>query len=74
MFTRSEDERLTAEGPALVTCDHCGRLIGVYEPLMIFRDGEARESCRAEESGLPLSANYFHRACFQARRGLSVSR
>jgi hypothetical protein len=73
MRARSDDAELTAEGPALVTCDHCGRSIGVYEPLVVFRDGEARESARAEEPGLPLSANYFHRACFETSRESSVS-
>ena len=65
---------LTAEGPAFVACDHCGRAIGVYEPLVVFQDGEPRASCRAEEFALPLRASYFHHACYETLMGPSITR
>ena len=65
MSKSSEDVTLTAEAPAAVSCDHCGRAIGVYEPLIKFDQGQARETSRAGEPGLPLSSRYYHRACYE---------
>ena len=65
MSKSSEDVTLTAEAPAALSCDHCGRAIGVYEPLVKFDGGQARETSRASEPGLPLSARYFHRSCYE---------
>ena len=61
----SDDRALTTEAPALVSCDHCGQTIGVYEPLIKFEAGQAWETSRADEIGLPLTARYFHRGCYQ---------
>ena len=65
MLKTGEDARLTAEGPAAVSCDRCGHTIGVYEPLVTFHAGVARESTRAEEFRLPLFATYYHRDCYR---------
>jgi hypothetical protein len=50
------------------TCAHCGDVIGVYEPLILTRDGQVRETSLAAERDLPLArATHFHRACYTAR-------
>jgi hypothetical protein len=59
------ESRLTAEAPAAVGCDWCGHTIGVFEPLVIFHAGIARESTRADEFRLPLFAHYYHRDCYR---------
>ncbi len=54
-----------AKRPAVVACDHCGDLVGVYEPLIIAENGKVRESSRAAEPRLPLvHTTYYHRACY----------
>jgi hypothetical protein len=45
-------------------CEHCGDVIGVYEPLVVRSHGEARESSRAAEPDLPADGHYFHGACY----------
>ena len=67
MFMPTEEPMLLAEAPEIVSCDYCGRAIGVYEPLVVFHDSEVRETSRAAEAGLPLTAMYFHRGCFTIR-------
>jgi hypothetical protein len=55
----------TSERPAVIACDHCGSLVGVYEPLIIAEHGKVRESSRAAEPRLPLAdTTYYHRACY----------
>ena len=61
---RPEAAKRTAARPEAVCCDYCGRMIGVYEPLVVFDEGQARETSRAQEPGLSLTAMYFHRACY----------
>lgn len=52
-----------------VRCGHCDAVIGVYEPMIVVRDGNARETSRAAEP-LPLqSIELYHRDCFRARAG-----
>jgi hypothetical protein len=47
-------------------CDHCGDVIGVYEPLVRLLDGRAYESSRAvEPDASDRGANNYHRACYQ---------
>src|SRR5579862_8590213 len=67
MRAPSEGPPADTNGPAVIACDHCGGLIGVYEPLIIAERGKVRESSRAAESSLPLvETTYYHRACYQA--------
>ncbi len=56
-------------------CKHCEEVIGVYEPLVVVVEGEARESSRAAEPGLPVySAEHYHRGCYLERIGTSPVR
>jgi hypothetical protein len=55
-----------AEGPEAVWCDHCGLIVGVFEPLIVADHGRVRETSRADEDGLPLvDVTYYHRDCYQ---------
>lgn len=47
-------------------CRFCGDVIGVYEPLIVLREGEARETSRAARHGR-LCGELYHRACYQLR-------
>jgi hypothetical protein len=48
-------------------CEHCGDVIGVYEPLVVRLGDEIRETSRAAEPELPLAhAQHYHRECFAA--------
>ena len=48
-----------------VRCEHCGDVIGVYEPLVVRSGENVRETSRAAEPELPLPrSQYYHRACF----------
>jgi hypothetical protein len=51
-------------------CQHCGDLIGVYEPLIVLHDDRVRETSQAAEHllGSIPDAVCFHRACFERRR------
>ena len=47
-------------------CDHCGEVIGVYEPLVRLLDGRAHESSRAREPvGSDPAGEYYHRSCYE---------
>jgi len=68
METILERTSPTTDGPETVSCDHCGHLIGVYEPLVMADHGQARETSRAAEGRLPLvDTAYYHRACYSDR-------
>lgn len=50
----------------LLRCDHCGEVIGVYEPLVSLLDGCAYESSRAlEPASSDQGGEYYHRACYE---------
>jgi len=50
-----------------VRCEHCGDVIGVYEPMVVRGGEDARETSLAAEPGLPVpSSQCYHRACFAA--------
>ncbi|HMD52753.1 MAG TPA: hypothetical protein VKG62_08550 [Solirubrobacteraceae bacterium] len=51
------------------TCELCGEVIGVYEPLIAVGEGDARETSRAAEPNLQEGVECFHRACFETHRG-----
>ncbi len=44
-------------------CRICGNVIGVYEPLVVRREGEARETSRAAQDG-QLRGELYHRDCY----------
>ena len=47
-------------------CDHCGDVIGVYEPMVRLVDGRAYESSRALEPACPTRrGEHYHRACYE---------
>jgi hypothetical protein len=49
-------------------CEHCGEVIGVYEPLIVRADSEVRETSRAADSQLsPEHGEYYHLDCHQTR-------
>jgi hypothetical protein len=48
-------------------CDHCGQVIGVYEPAMILVEGIARQTSLAAEPSLASHpGRHYHRSCFAA--------
>jgi hypothetical protein len=56
--------------PSRLICDHCGGVIGVYDPLVAVIDSEGRESSRAAEPTLgSQSGERYHRACYLERFG-----
>ncbi len=49
-------------------CELCGEVIGVYEPLIAIRDGQARETARSAEPEVADSASScYHRTCYAPR-------
>jgi hypothetical protein len=58
-------DRGLGQGFAPVRCEHCGDVIGVYEPLMLRAAGEVRETSRAAEPDLPAAgAQHYHLECY----------
>jgi hypothetical protein len=51
-------------------CQHCGDVIGVYEPVVVLSDGQTRDTSRAAEPdhGEPVGECY-HRACYSQAHG-----
>jgi hypothetical protein len=46
-------------------CDHCGQVIGVYEPATLLAEGTARETSLAAEPSLASHpGRHYHRSCF----------
>ena len=53
------------------TCDHCAEVIGVYEPLILVRGDEIRETSRAAEPKLLAQpGDHYHRTCYLERARL----
>ncbi len=49
-------------------CRHCRDLIGVYEPLVVVRDGVPVRTSRAAAASEPLEGeSCFHAECFASR-------
>jgi hypothetical protein len=48
-----------------LTCDHCGDVLGVYEPVVVVTAGRARETSLAADPaiGTGVAARY-HRDCY----------
>lgn len=53
----------------VVRCQHCGEVIGVYEPMVVVVDGApvigSRATIEVDVSGLP----HFHGECFSGPLG-----
>jgi len=45
-------------------CNHCGDLIGVYEPMILLLEGAARETSRAAEPGAGTQGDRYHGSCY----------
>jgi hypothetical protein len=57
----------TASSRQIVHCAHCGKVIGIYEPVVALEHGTIRETSWAADPGLPsVHAAYYHRACYTA--------
>jgi hypothetical protein len=51
-------------------CHHCDDVIGVYEPMIVLTDGQARNTSRAAEPDERGSrGECYHRACFTQVHG-----
>ena len=50
------------------TCDHCGDVIGVYEPMIVLVRAEPRETSRAAEPSVASEVDeHYHRSCYLER-------
>ncbi len=46
-------------------CKHCGELIGVYEPMFVVTEAQARETSPAAEQGLgEMLGDCYHDGCY----------
>jgi hypothetical protein len=54
-------------------CRACGDVIGVYEPMIVLTDGQARNTSRAAEKSTarPLGECYHH-ACYREAHGQDI--
>jgi hypothetical protein len=52
-------------GPDSPRCEHCGGVIGVYEPYIIFADNEWAVSSRAAEPVHVDVRGVFHLDCYE---------
>ena len=50
-------------------CLWCSDVIGVYEPIVVDTDGEARESGLLNEDWDRVADSCYHRDCFRAMTG-----
>lgn len=56
-------------------CQHCGDLIGVYEPLIRIADGHPHETSRAAHAQPGETAGpCYHRACYQEQAAAESAR
>jgi hypothetical protein len=56
----------------LFVCEHCGDVIGIYEPLVACAADGERTTSRAAEPELEAAAGaYYHRDCFTHARSPS---
>jgi hypothetical protein len=54
--------------PSLPRCQHCGEIIGVYEPLVLVREGAPHTTSIAAEARLfPTVHACYHGACYEHR-------
>lgn len=51
-------------------CQNCGDVIGVYEPMTVVADGQARDTSRAAEPDISRGVDEcYHRACYTHSHG-----
>ena len=51
-------------------CHHCEDVIGVYEPMIVLTDGQARNTSRAaEKDTAPPVGECYHHACYRQAHG-----
>jgi hypothetical protein len=50
-------------------CRHCGDVIGVYEPMIVLDEGQARKTSRAVEATPGPLGECYHNECFTRARG-----
>jgi len=48
-------------------CDHCGDVIGVYEPLVLVSTGKPNETSLAANPDLSCAEACYHVACYALR-------
>lgn len=54
------------DGRVVAVCGRCGEVIGVYEPLVLCRDGMTRVTSIAAEPGVAsVGGEMYHRACYE---------
>jgi hypothetical protein len=52
----------------MVRCRGCGEVIGVYEPIVVLVDGDARQTSLAASDGHDFEgADCYHRACYRVQ-------
>jgi hypothetical protein len=53
-----------SSSPATTKCRRCGDVIGVYEPMIVIADGQARKTARAaEKESVSPDGKCYHDAC-----------
>ena len=60
---------MTRQLSDIMRCDHCGEVIGVYEPVVVVADGETLQtSCAADPELVSRELDQrYHRACYLGR-------
>jgi hypothetical protein len=55
-------------------CRRCGDVIGIYEPVVLLTDGQARTTSAAAEPQVgDEPGEHFHRACYAQSAAASVA-
>jgi hypothetical protein len=56
---------ISAHVRPVMKCGHCGDVIGIYEPVVLLRDGQARTTSAAAEPQVgDEPGEHFHRTCY----------
>jgi hypothetical protein len=70
---RSRQEPSASAGRSMdrtLRCQHCRLVIGLYEPMIVLADGEARRTSRAAEHDRgELVGECYHHACYAQAYG-----
>jgi hypothetical protein len=54
----------------ILRCHHCDDVIGVYEPMVVLIDGQARNTSRAaQQDHEPPTGECYHHACYTLAYG-----
>jgi hypothetical protein len=60
------DRRASQPSPDAVRCMHCGDVIGVYEPLIVYQGSEPVLTSLAAHPALNDTGAHYHHSCFTA--------